>query len=138
MSDDGTNQRPAGVKQDDRVLEFARQALGGRRVSKEAWIAACQVAEAAIRVAQRVVPVEEIELSFTRALTLANLKLVHRDKYVEILAALDAFGMKSYQTDSRALMRVKRAYEMLKWEDVRPRVPEAFVRNGLPMPDEDK
>ena len=132
--DDGTNQRPPGVKQDDVVLEFARLALGGRRVSKEAWIAACQVAEAAIRQAQRVVPVEMVEASFVRVLSAANMKVVDSRKHGELLAALDAFGMRPFATDSKALVRVKKAYDDVKWSNERLRVPNDAIQNGLPLP----
>jgi hypothetical protein len=132
--DDGTNQRPPGVKQDDIVLEFTRRALGGRRVSKEAWIAACRVAETAIREAQRVVPVEMVEASFTRILSAANLKLVDRQKHGELVTALTDFGMRQFPTDSNALARVKRAYADVRCSNEQLRVPNDAIQNGLPLP----
>jgi len=49
-----------------------------------------------------------------RVLEDANRVLVRRDRYVELMNALDAFGMREFPTDSVKLRRIKQAYLALR------------------------
>lgn len=49
-----------------------------------------------------------------RVLDDANRALVRRDRYLELMAALEAFGMREYPTDSVKLKRLKLAYRELR------------------------
>lgn len=98
------------------VEEFARLALQGRRVSQEAWDAARDVADEAVKVVHdSYVSKRDIDAVVQQIIRDKALGVVHRPALDELMAALDAWGAdKSYPTDSATLRRVKDAYRNLK------------------------
>lgn len=125
-----TNQK----ERDDRAREFARIALGSRQVSREAWIAACVVAEAALKSAENVTPNEMIESTVDQVLNRRGVTLVKSDLLGELLHALADFGMDQiFATDSAKLRRAKDAYRALRYGGaVRFQLPTG---SGLPLPE---
>lgn len=101
----------------DAVKNITKTALKGRRVSPEAWVAACEVTEALLHtIASDYIRVNEVDSVVRSVMAKNSLVAVPRSELTKLMDGLEAWGAgKSYPTDSATLKAVKQAYIELKF-----------------------